>query len=121
MSNGRNTGLTRALAEFIAHAGADPPPGYAVRHAEVAFMDWVAVTVAGRTDPLVDRLLGYADLMGGREQATIIGRGVRKSLDLAALINGAASHALDYDDTIGSYIAHPSVTLFPALLLPIDS
>ena len=34
----------------------------------------------------------------------------------AALINGSASHALDYDDTLASFLGHPSVTLFPSLL-----
>ena len=34
----------------------------------------------------------------------------------ATLINGSASHALDYDDTLRSFLGHPSVTLFPGLL-----
>jgi 2-methylcitrate dehydratase PrpD len=41
---------------------------------------------------------------------------MKKSVSQAALINGSASHALDYDDTLASFLGHPSVTLFPSLL-----
>jgi 2-methylcitrate dehydratase PrpD len=34
----------------------------------------------------------------------------------AALANGAASHALDYDDTHFAHVGHPSVTVLPAAL-----
>ena len=34
----------------------------------------------------------------------------------AALVNGAASHALDYDDTHFGHIGHPSVAIYPAVL-----
>ena len=34
----------------------------------------------------------------------------------AALVNGAASHALDYDDTHFGHIGHPSVAIYPAAL-----
>ena len=54
--------------------------------------------------------------MGGKEEATILGHGMKKSLSQAALINGAASHALDYDDTVLSFVGHPSVGMFPSLL-----
>jgi 2-methylcitrate dehydratase PrpD len=109
-------GMTRALAGFIAGADAAGVPDEVMAHAKVAFMDWLAVAVAAKDEPLVDKLLRYAEAMGGDGQATVIGRGRRVSVEQAALINGAMSHALDFDDTIGSYIAHPSVALFPALL-----
>ena len=35
---------------------------------------------------------------------------------LAALVNGTASHALDYDDVHLSYIGHPTVAVLPAIL-----
>jgi 2-methylcitrate dehydratase PrpD len=108
--------LTAKLGSFIAEADAKMIPDEAFEHAKVAFMDWVAVTVAGKDDPLVKKLVAYADAMGGNEQATILGHNVKKSVSQAALINGSASHALDYDDTLASFLGHPSVTLFPSLL-----
>jgi 2-methylcitrate dehydratase PrpD len=35
---------------------------------------------------------------------------------MAALVNGATSHALDYDDTHFGHIGHPSVAIYPAAL-----
>lgn len=108
--------LTRAIARFIVNTQDAAIPREVHEHAKVAFMDWLGVALAGREDPLVLKLIQYADIMGGSEQATIIGYGVKKSLSHAALINGAASHALDYDDSFIATFGHPSVTLFPAIL-----
>ena len=36
--------------------------------------------------------------------------------NVAALVNGTTSHALDYDDTHFDYIGHPSVVVIPATL-----
>ncbi|MDQ7783991.1 MAG: MmgE/PrpD family protein [Desulfomonilaceae bacterium] len=108
--------FTRTIAGFVAATDAAEIPYAAYEHAKIAFMDWFAVTIAGKDDPLVDKLIRYAELMGGNEQATILGHGIRKTVSQAALINGSASHALDYDDTLRTFLGHPSVTLFPGLL-----
>jgi 2-methylcitrate dehydratase PrpD len=107
-------GFTRKLAAFVVNTS--EIPSWAFDHAKVAFMDWVAVTFGGKDDPLVIKLMDFCTQMGGAKQATIIGHGVKMDVMQAALINGSASHALDYDDTLVSFLGHPSVTLFPALL-----
>jgi 2-methylcitrate dehydratase PrpD len=112
----KSIGMTKRLAEFIVNTESSEIPNAVFEHAKVAFMDWLSVALAGMDDPLVDKLLQYADLMGGKEQATILGNGAKRSVAQAALINGAASHALDYDDTLWRFLGHPTVTLFPALL-----
>jgi len=109
-------GLTGRFARFTAQTRNADIPGPIYEHAKVALLDWYAVTIAGKDDPLVLKLIRFADLMGGHEQATVLGHGMKKSVIQATLINGAASHALDYDDTLMSFLGHPSVTLFPALL-----
>ena len=109
-------GMTQKLAEFIVTTNEDKIPAEAYEHAKVAFMDWLAVTMSGKDEPVVTKLLEYAQILGGNPQATIIGHGVKKNVSQAALINGTASHALDYDDTLISFFGHPSVTLFPSLL-----
>ena len=109
--------VTEKIAAFVAETREADIPREMYHHARVAFMDWMAVTLGGKDDPLVDKLISYADKLGGLPQATIIGRGgMKKSVADAALVNGAASHVLDYDDTLVSFLGHPSVTLFPALL-----
>jgi 2-methylcitrate dehydratase PrpD len=112
-------GLTRRLAQFVAGVHNHNIPPVVFEHAKVAFMDWLSVALAGKDEPLVKKLIKYSDLMGGHEQSTVLGSGVKRSVDHTALINGAASHALDFDDTLkayDAYIGHPSVTLFPPLL-----
>lgn len=109
-------GFTARLAAFIADTDAASIPQWAYDHAKVAFMDWLGVTFAGKDDPLVGKLIDYAAMMGGNEQAVVIGHSMRCDVSSAALINGSASHALDYDDTLVSFLGHPSVTLFPSLL-----
>jgi 2-methylcitrate dehydratase PrpD len=53
---------------------------------------------------------------GGLPQATVLGRGRRTSALLAALANGAQSHALDFDDTHLPSIVHGSAPVAPAVL-----
>jgi 2-methylcitrate dehydratase PrpD len=109
-------GFTSTLAGFIVNTRASDIPVDVFEHAKIAFLDWLGCAIAGARDPVVEKLIRYADVMGGEAQATIIGRGVQKTVSQAALINGAASHVLDYDDTSTGYIGHPSVGMFPALL-----
>lgn len=79
-------------------------------------LDWIAVTLAGAQEPLTHMLAEEAREQGGFPQATVIGHGFATSCRQAALVNGAASHALDYDDVNMSMTGHPSVVLVPALL-----
>ncbi|OGP49598.1 MAG: hypothetical protein A2Y79_00090 [Deltaproteobacteria bacterium RBG_13_43_22] len=111
-----NQGLTRTIARFITQVEPSSIPLECYEQAKVAFLDWFAVSMAGKDEPLVLKLIHYKDLMGGHAQATILGHGQKTNASQAALINGAMSHALDYDDTMAQFQGHPSVTLFPALL-----
>ena len=109
-------GFTRAIARFVVNTKEGQIPKEVYEHAKIAFMDWIAVTMGGKDDPLVKILIRYADMMGGYEQATVLGHGIKKTVSQATLINGAASHVLDYDDTLKAFLGHPTVTLLPSLL-----
>jgi len=108
--------LTEIIAQFITDTKDDDIPQQVYDHAKVCFLDWLGVTIAGKDESLVHKLIAYTDIMGGHEQAFIIGHNIKKSVEQAALINGAASHALDYDDTLFAFLGHPSVTLFSSIL-----
>lgn len=109
-------GMTGRLADFIVNTKSSDISSEVFEHAKVAFLDWIGVTLAGKDDPLVNKLIELEEAMGGQEQATIIGHGKKKSVSQATLINGSASHALDYDDSMIPFLGHPSVTLFPGIL-----
>src|SRR6266478_6647297 len=53
---------------------------------------------------------------GGAPQASIIGHETRLPALSAALVNGAAGHALDYDDVNMAMPGHPSVAILPGVL-----
>ncbi len=53
---------------------------------------------------------------GGREVATVLRPCRTLPAASAALVNGAASHALDFDDVNLAMPGHPSVAILPALL-----
>jgi 2-methylcitrate dehydratase PrpD len=94
---------------------ADQAPD-AWRLARQCVLDWVAVTLAARHEPLVDALAASLVEEGATPQAIVLGRSLRLSCMQAALLNGTASHALDYDDVNYALMGHPTVPVLPALL-----
>jgi 2-methylcitrate dehydratase PrpD len=108
--------MTEKLATFIVSTQTQNISDEIFEHAKIAFMDWLAVCIAGKNDPLVKKLISHIDIMGGNGQSTVICDGSQRNVCDTALINGAASHALDYDDTLVSFLGHPSVTVFPSVL-----
>ena len=111
-----DTDLTLKLAENSMSFTHDALPHEAVEVARHCFLDWLGVTLAGSSEPLTRILLDDAVAAGGNPQATIIGDGRKVSMQQAALINGSAGHALDYDDVHLLMPGHPTVPVVPALL-----
>ena len=91
-------------------------PDDLVEHTRQCLLDWFAVTVAGAQEELTDILIREAIEDGARGPATLVGRSEKVLPSAAALINGAANHALDYDDVNFSMGGHPTVTVGPGLL-----
>src|SRR6266404_6247132 len=91
-------------------------PDDLVERTKQCLLDWFAVTVAGAQEELTDILIGEAIEDGAKGKASLVGRSETTLPSTAALINGAASHALDYDDVNFAMGGHPTVTVVPALL-----
>ncbi|MEJ6402107.1 MmgE/PrpD family protein [Yoonia sp. 2307UL14-13] len=81
----------------------------------LSLYDWTVCALAGQREAVAEILIRKGEMEGGAPQATVIG-GVRLPAPRAALINGAISHALDYDDTHFDHIGHTSVAVIPAAL-----
>ena len=79
-------------------------------------LDYLGVALAGADDALVRILLDELTEAGGAPQASVIGHQARLPALSAALVNGAAGHALDYDDVNMAMPGHPSVAILPGLL-----
>ncbi|MPZ42761.1 MAG: MmgE/PrpD family protein [Betaproteobacteria bacterium] len=108
--------VTRALVERALAIDYTRLPEDVRTLARQCLLDWFAVTLAGIGDPLVELLLDAAREEGGTAAATVVGRGVQLTRAQAALVNGTASHVLDYDDVNLNINGHPSAVLVPAVL-----
>jgi 2-methylcitrate dehydratase PrpD len=93
---------------------ADLPPE-AVTVAKQCLLDWLGVTLAARREPLVQILLEELAPEDHPTGVSILGVGRRAPLDTAVLINGAMSHALDFDDVIG-VMGHPTAPVAPVVV-----
>jgi 2-methylcitrate dehydratase PrpD len=109
-------GLTRALAERARTLASVDIPGETRTWARQCVLDYIACGVAGASDELTRILVAELSEQGGRESATMFGRAARLPAASAALVNGAAAHALDFDDVNLAMPGHPSVAILPALL-----
>jgi len=101
----------KILAEFTAHAS---PSEMALAVLRLSLLDWCAVGIAGQNEPVAFLLRDQALEEAGVGQAGMIGSPVKVPARMAALVNGATSHALDFDDTHFAHIGHPSVAVIPA-------
>lgn len=108
--------LTQALAAKALAVRFESLPSEIVELSLQCFLDWLGVTIAGASEPLVQILVEQVQSEGGNPQASLIGLCEKVSLNQAALVNGAASHALDYDDVNLTLEGHPSVAVIPGLL-----
>ncbi len=84
--------------------------------ARQCLLDYLGVAIAGAGEPLARMLRDEMAGAGGVGQASVIGHHARLPVLSAALVNGAAAHALDYDDVNVAMPGHPSVTILPGLL-----
>ena len=107
---------TRDLAQWIAGVPSADFTDRPRRWAKHAILDWFGVTLAGATDPLVGILAADALDAGEGGTARLVGRTEKVTPTIAAMINGAASHALDYDDVNKRLHGHPTVPVVPAIL-----
>jgi 2-methylcitrate dehydratase PrpD len=109
-------GLTRALSEQARTLTIADIPGETRTWARHCILDYIACGIAGASDELDRILCAELSEQGGEAKATVFGEDVRLPAASAALINGAASHALDFDDVNLAMPGHPSVVILPALL-----
>ncbi len=116
MSDIGGQGLTGRLAAAASALRWEDVPESARAVARQATMDTIGCALAGAGEPLSDILFAELAEAGGAPQAGVIGRGARLPAAAAALLNGAAGHALDFDDVNMGMPGHPSVAILPALL-----
>jgi 2-methylcitrate dehydratase PrpD len=108
-------GLATDLATRIANFNHDALPDEAIHWAKVGILDTVGVGIAGADEDCVTILEKAiaTEVAGGPCQ--LFGKAARRSPLDAALINGTACHAHDFDDCNDTLGGHPSAPILPAL------
>lgn len=105
------------VARIAAWGARRPPLPEPVNHvARRALIDTLGVSLAGGLEPAPRALVSSALRYATEEPATLLTLEKRCGPGHAALVNGTAAHALDYDDVSGAYDGHPSACVFPAAL-----
>lgn len=97
----------------------DDLPREARHWAKVAILDFLGVTLAGSCEPAPRLVLEALGTVAPGKSA-VLGMGRRAGALEAALVNGTASHALDFDDCNNTFGGHPSVPILPALFALAD-
>ncbi len=107
--------IARELARRIVATRTDALPAEALAWSKVGLLDTVGVTLAGARED-APRLV--EDVLTSSEAGTslVFGGNRRVGALDAALINGTAAHALDYDNATNTMFGHASATMLPALI-----
>ncbi len=100
-----------ALARDLLKLRGRAPTDAALDAIGLCLFDWAVCGIMGAAEPVAAAARSLA--AGG--PVTLFGGGTADPRT-AALINGATSHALDYDDTHFAHIGHTTVAVLPAVL-----
>ena len=111
--------LALELAKRINALRYDSLPAEAVHWAKIGILDTVGVTLAGAREDCA-RLVDGIAARGATGPSLIFGGNRRTAPLEAALVNGTASHALDFDDMTNNLGGHPSAPILPALFALAD-
>ena len=108
--------VTGRLVEFVVKTALDDCPEAVLVQVRRAALDTIGCMLAGASEPVARIVRDVARGEGGAPLCTVVGTSLRTSPTWAALANGAAGHAHDFDDTNFALTGHPSVPLLAAAL-----
>ena len=112
--------LALELAKRINALRYEELPAEAIHWARIGILDTVGVALAGSREDatrIVEKVLASGP---GGGTSLVFGGSRRLSALDAALVNGTASHALDFDDCNNTLGGHPSAPILPGLIALAD-
>jgi 2-methylcitrate dehydratase PrpD len=107
---------TRLLADYVVESKWSDIPADARKEAVRSVLNWVGCCLGGCRHPATANAIAALAEFSGAAEATVLGRPERLDILHTALMNGIASHALDYDDTHLDTIIHPAGPVAAAIL-----
>lgn len=105
--------LAERLASFFCGPQFQESPADTLERMKLYVLDTLAAALGGTTAES-SRTMARALLGSGGGPATVFGTGVMASAADAALLNGAAAHALELDDDHRVSVIHPGAVVVPA-------
>ncbi len=108
--------LTRRLARHILAIDQGALTPRARAQSTTCLLDAVGVALAGCAEDATRILLRTPGVAQAPGRSLVFGTNIRTSALDAALVNGTAAHALDYDDFSSIMGGHHTVPLMPALI-----
>jgi 2-methylcitrate dehydratase PrpD len=108
--------VTARLAEFAVKTSLEECPPEALARVRLAALDTLGVMLAGVGEPAARAVRAVARAEGSTPLATVVGTRLVTAPGWAALANGTAGHAHDFDDTNFALMGHPSVPLLATAL-----
>ena len=106
---------TERIARFIATTRYEDIPERVREATRTIILDGIANVLAGSRQPELPPIRRYVERLGGRPDCTVVGADFRTNALLAAFVNGAAMHVLDYEPQ-GIPSTHGTSTLLPGVL-----
>jgi 2-methylcitrate dehydratase PrpD len=104
----------KAYGEWVANVNTQwTPEGLHLAHREL--IDLIAVLVPGSVTPVARKVLRRVSEWGSGD-ITVAGSSQKLALPWAALHNGTAGHALDFDDNFDPAKCHVSTVFWPTIL-----
>src|SRR5258706_16419349 len=100
--------VTSELARYVVDAKPDDLPEPVRREGMRAILHLIGCAIGGCRHETVEAAWAALGPFAGQPQAGLLGRRERTDILTAAVINGIASHVLDFDDTHASCFVHPS-------------
>lgn len=111
------TAVSLTLSRFVSTLTADMLPPEVVAGAKRHLLDAVGTGLIGSRQEMPRRALAAIETVPGSAGGTSVwGRAATLAAPYAAMINGIAAHALDFDDTHTDSITHGSAVLGPTVL-----
>ncbi|MFX0013413.1 MAG: MmgE/PrpD family protein [Promethearchaeota archaeon] len=114
--------LGEKFAEFVLETNYNHIPKSAITRAKSVIFDFAGIALAGygTRHPLITSVLSYARSKAAKEEATILGAGLRTSAEDAAFTNSVLSNFLDSSD--GHYMGgHINDRVVPVALSVAES
>ncbi len=105
--------VTEKIAQFVATMKYEQLPPKAIAVAKVAVRDCLGVALAGSREEDAKICAEVARQEQAKQETTVIGQGFKTSALNAALANGTAAHAMDFDHSF-TLMGQPTAPIIPA-------